>query len=64
MTSGADTVVLDVRGLQFSSEQARVERVLGRRPGVLAVDANPVAQTATVTFDELDDVAGRAAPAG
>jgi len=46
-----DTVVLDVRGLLFSSEQARVEAVLGRRPGVVAVDANPVGQTATVTFD-------------
>ncbi|MBY0395246.1 MAG: heavy metal translocating P-type ATPase, partial [Thermoleophilia bacterium] len=28
-----------------------VEEVLGRRPGVLAVEANPVAQTATVTYD-------------
>ncbi len=28
-----------------------MERVLGRRPGVRLVDANPVAQTATVTFD-------------
>ena len=28
-----------------------VETVLGRRPGVVAVAANPVAQTATVTFD-------------
>ncbi len=28
-----------------------VESVLGRRPGVLAVTANPVAQTATVRFD-------------
>ena len=31
--------------------EARVEAVLGRRPGVLAVEANPVAQTATVTYD-------------
>jgi Cu2+-exporting ATPase len=28
-----------------------VERVLSRRPGVLSVEANPAAQTATVTFD-------------
>jgi Cu2+-exporting ATPase len=46
-----DTVVLDVRGLQFASEKARIEQLLGRQPGVSTVDANPVAQTATVTFD-------------
>ena len=46
-----ETVVLDVRGLRFASEQSRVEAILGRRPGVTSVDANPVAQTATVTFD-------------
>jgi Cu2+-exporting ATPase len=45
------TVVLDVRGLVFASERARLEAVLGRRPGVVSVDANPVAQTATVRFD-------------
>jgi P-type Cu2+ transporter len=43
--------VLEVRGVQWASEKARVEAILGRRPGVLTVDANPVAQTATVTFD-------------
>ncbi len=43
--------VLDVRGLQFASEQNVVAAVLGRRPGVLAVDVNPVAQAATVVFD-------------
>jgi Cu2+-exporting ATPase len=46
-----DTVVLDVRGLQFASEKARVEQILLRQIGVTRVDANPVAQTATVTFD-------------
>jgi Cu2+-exporting ATPase len=51
MTVSEDTVVLDVRGLRFASEQSRVERILGRRAGVRSVDANPVAQTATVTFD-------------
>ncbi len=44
-------VVLHVGGLGWASEKAVVESVLGRRPGVLAVDANPVSQTATVTFD-------------
>jgi P-type Cu2+ transporter len=44
------TAVLDVRGLNWASEKAVVEAVLGRRPGVQAVEANPVSQTATVTF--------------
>ncbi len=47
----ARRVVLHVGGLHYASEKAVVESVLGRRPGVLEVDANPVAQTATVTFD-------------
>ena len=38
-------------GLHYASEKDVVERVLDRRPGVLAVSANPVAQTATVEFD-------------
>ena len=45
------TVVLHVGGQYRASEQAVVERVLGRRPGVRLVEANPAAQTATVTFD-------------
>jgi P-type Cu2+ transporter len=45
------TAVLDVRGLNWASEKAVVEAVLGRRPGVLGVEANPVSQTATVTYD-------------
>ncbi|MEO7061035.1 MAG: heavy metal translocating P-type ATPase [Lapillicoccus sp.] len=45
------TVVLDVSGLQWASQQRVVEVRLGRRPGVLDVDVNAVAQTATVTFD-------------
>ncbi len=49
--STLETVVMDTRGLHWASSKARVEAVLGRRPGVEAVDANPVAQTATVTFD-------------
>jgi Cu2+-exporting ATPase len=45
------TVVLHTGGLNWASEKAIVEAVLGRRPGVQAVEANPVAQTATVTYD-------------
>ena len=45
------TTTLHVGGLHYASEKAVVERALARRPGVLDVDANPVAQTATVTFD-------------
>ncbi len=45
------TTVLDVRPMLRGSEKAVVERVLGREAGVERVEANPVAQTATVTFD-------------
>jgi Cu2+-exporting ATPase len=45
------TTVLHVGGVGWASEKAVVERVLGRRPGVQQVEANPVAQTANVTFD-------------
>ena len=48
-----ETTVLHVGGLHYASEKTVVERALGRRPGVLAVEANPVAQTATVTFDPM-----------
>ena len=46
-----ETTVLHVGGLQYATEKAVVEHALGNRPGVLAVEANPVAQTATVSFD-------------
>jgi Cu2+-exporting ATPase len=46
-----ETTVLHVGGLHYASEKTVVEHALNRRPGVLAVEANPVAQTATVTFD-------------
>ncbi|MEV0067896.1 MULTISPECIES: cation-translocating P-type ATPase [unclassified Amycolatopsis] len=46
-----ETVVLDVSGLLRASEQNVVDTRLRRQPGVLDVEANPVAQTATVTFD-------------
>lgn len=45
------TVVLEVQGLHWATQKATVEAVLGRRLGVIAVEANPVAQTATVTID-------------
>jgi P-type Cu2+ transporter len=44
------TAVLEVRGLQWASEQNVVAAVL-RRPGVLDVEVNSVAQIATVWFD-------------
>lgn len=47
----ARTVVVEVDGLHWASEKSTVETVRGRRPGVVAVQANPVAQTATVTYD-------------
>lgn len=47
----SSTAVLDVRGLNWASQQSTVTAVLGQRPGVLDVEANPVAQTATVAFD-------------
>jgi Cu2+-exporting ATPase len=43
--------VLHVGNLHYASEKKVVERVLGRRRGVVGVEANPVAQTATVSFD-------------
>jgi Cu2+-exporting ATPase len=46
-----ETAVLEVSGVQWVTEKAVVEAVLGRRPGVVSVDANPVAQTATITYD-------------
>ena len=46
-----ESTVLHVGGLHYASETAVVERYLGAQPGVLAVEANPVAQTATVEYD-------------
>jgi Cu2+-exporting ATPase len=45
------TAVLDVHPMRRASEKAVIEAVLGRRPGVERVEANPVAQTASVTYD-------------
>ncbi|MFJ3976477.1 heavy metal translocating P-type ATPase [Streptomyces sp. NPDC090021] len=45
------TAVLDVRGILRATQQSTVAAVLGRRPGVLDVEVNPVAQSANVVFD-------------
>jgi len=45
------TAVLHVGRQNWATEKAVVERVVGHRPGARLVEANPVAQTATVTFD-------------
>ena len=47
----AVTTVLHVGGLHWGSEKAVAESFIQRVRGVLSVDANPVAQTATVTYD-------------
>jgi Cu2+-exporting ATPase len=51
MKPTSTTAVLDVRPMLRASEKGIVERVLGRQAGVERVEANPVAQTATVTYD-------------
>jgi Cu2+-exporting ATPase len=47
----SQTTVLEVGGLHWATSQSVVEKVLSHRPGVLAVQANAVAQTATVRYD-------------
>ena len=52
------TAVLQVGGLSWATSGAIVEQTLRRRPGVLAVEANALSQTATVTYDvDRTDVA-------
>jgi Cu2+-exporting ATPase len=51
MSSTGTTAVIEVSGVHWASSKAVTEAVLSRRPGVMAVDANPVSQTATVTYD-------------
>ena len=51
MSDNRSTAVLEVSGVHWASSKNVAEAVLSRRPGVIAVDANPVAQTATVTYD-------------
>jgi P-type Cu2+ transporter len=45
------TAVVEVSGVHWASSKTVAETVLSRRPGVLSVEANPVAQTATVAYD-------------
>jgi Cu2+-exporting ATPase len=52
------SAVLHVGNLHYASEKAVVERALGRLTGVLTVEANPVAQTATVEFDPAETSIG------
>ena len=51
MTAKRSTAVLEVSGVQWATSKNVAEAVLSRRPGVLSVEANPVAQTATVIYD-------------
>ena len=48
------TAVLEADGMLRASEKAVVESAIGRRPGVEEVEANPVAQTATVTYNAAE----------
>ncbi|TFB74316.1 cadmium-translocating P-type ATPase [Cryobacterium glaciale] len=45
------TVVLEVVGVHWASSKSIVESTLRRQPGVISVEANPVAQTASVSYD-------------
>ncbi|WP_350274818.1 heavy metal translocating P-type ATPase [Kribbella sp. HUAS MG21] len=46
-----ETTILQVRGLHWATSESVIEATLRRRPGVVAVEANAVSQTATVTYD-------------
>ena len=48
---GLQTVVLEVTGLNWATSKNVAEATLSRRPGVVTVEVNPVAQTATVGYD-------------
>lgn len=62
------TAVLDARLMLRGSEKAVVEARLRRRRGVLEVEANPVSQTASVTYDpsitSLEELRGRLEESG
>nr|WP_106849106.1 heavy metal translocating P-type ATPase [Blastococcus sp. Marseille-P5729] len=45
------TTVLQVGGLHWTTSEPVIEKTLLARPGVLSVEANAVAQSATVTYD-------------
>jgi Cu2+-exporting ATPase len=50
-TKSPSTVTLKVGGLMWASSDAVIDATLARRPGVVAVQANAHAGTATVSFD-------------
>ena len=62
MSANSTTTVLEVSGLLRASSKSVVEARLARRPGVLGVEMNPVAQTAVVRYDaertSVADLAG------
>ena len=45
-----ETVRMQVSGVHWASSKSLVEAALARRPGVVSVEANPVSQTANITF--------------
>ena len=47
----SQTTVLEAGGLHWATSESVIERTLLGVPGVLAVDASAVSQTATVTYD-------------
>src|ERR687891_376196 len=51
MRTATSTAVVEVSRMYRGSSKVVVESALSRRPGVVGVDDNPVAQTATVTYD-------------
>ena len=51
MPTQQTTAVLEVTGAHWATEKALTEETLGQRPGVLTVQADPIAQTAVVTYD-------------
>lgn len=51
MSNTTRTVVLEVEGLSWASSKATVEATLLRQAGVTDVEANPVSQTANVTYN-------------
>ncbi len=60
----SQTTVLHVGGLHWATSERAVETALLRRPGVEAVEANAVNQTASVTFDPERHVPRRAGRLG
>jgi len=51
MNGTTRTVVLEVEGVSWASSKSIVESTLLRQPGVTDVEANPVSQTANVSYD-------------